>query len=91
VFIHNHSSLHWRIAASLIIPQVYIIIPSLRLDKDVVQDPPPFRHARNILLVRVDLVPGKLTAARVEVDLRELEPTTALPEETGDPEEDDDW
>jgi len=65
--------------------------PPPHLDKDVVQDPPPLRHGSNILLVRVDLVPRKLAAARVEVDLGELEPAAALPEESSNPKEDDDW
>lgn len=60
------------------------------LDEDSVQDALPGGHLSELLAVLVDLVPGELAAASVNIDLVGAEPTCSLPDETTDPEDDDD-
>lgn len=50
----------------------------------------PGGHLSELGTVLVDLVPGELAAASVDIDLVSAEPTAALPDETADPEDDDD-
>ena len=50
----------------------------------------PGRHLSELGAVLVDLVPRKLAAASVDIDLISTEPTSALPDEATDPEDDDD-
>ena len=58
--------------------------------ESVVQNAPPGRKASNLLSVGVDLVPVQLTAAGIDIDLGGLQPTSALPGITDNPEENDD-
>lgn len=53
-------------------------------------NPLPSRHSSQLGAVRIDLVPGQLASAGIDVDLVEPEPPSSLPEKPADPEEHDD-
>lgn len=59
-------------------------------DEELVHQPAPQRHGRDLGAVLVDLVPRQFAAARVDVDLRRAQPAGPLPQPAADPEEDDD-
>lgn len=54
------------------------------------EPPLPDRHGRNLSLVSVDLVPVVLATAGIDIDVLDAQPAAALPDETADPEDDDD-
>ena len=58
-----------------------------RLDEDSVNKALPLGHLGDALAVLVDFVPRQLAAVCVNIDLADLQPALALPEEAGDPEE----
>jgi hypothetical protein len=54
------------------------------------QNAPPHGPGSDHFAMRVDLVPVELTATGVDINLVSAEPTSTLPDEATDPEEDDD-
>jgi hypothetical protein len=59
------------------------------LDEHLVDETLPAGHGGDLCPVGVDLLPVQLTAAVVDVNLRGAQPALALPDETADPEDDD--
>lgn len=57
---------------------------------DLVESTLPGRPRGHLGTVRVDGIPVKLTSASVDIHLVGAEPTSALPEEPNDPEENND-